>query len=429
MVEPKILLATTTKWPNAPRLMIELLRAGHTVSILCPSDHPSAKIRRAHDTFLYSRFRPLDSLTEAIEADKPDIVIPCDDLAVHHLHHLHQLHSSKRECSASGVDISALIVRSLGPPESYSIVDSRYMLLKIARDEGILTPETTAISGLQDLHQLLAFQPFPWVLKVDGSTSGTGVRIAATLAEAEDYFADLRGFIRLLRFARRLTVNRDAYLPMRWRDVVWSARPAVIAQPFIHGRPANCAVVCWNGEVLAGVGCEVVSEQRSFGPASVVRLVDNADMRNAAAKIARRLSLSGFFGLDFIIEEETGSAFLIEMNSRCTQHCHLRLEKGRDMIGALSAILKGKPADDQALITQNDLIAYFPQALLRGSSFFSSSYHDVPLDEPELSQELICIERANLRKEKQKVERKGLLAYLSKTAYQKSRCGNVKGAF
>ena len=379
MVEPKILLATTTKWPNAPRLMIELLRAGYTVSILCPKDHPSAKIRRAHNTFLYSRFRPLDSLTKAIEANKPDIVIPCDDLAVHHLH---QLHSSKWARSASGVDIPALIVRSLGPPESYPIVDSRYMLLKIARDEAILAPETTAIDGLQNLHQLLAFQPFPWVLKADGSTSGTGVRIAATLAEAEDYFVDLRGFIRLLRFAKRLTVNRDAYLPMRWRDVVWSARPAVIAQPFIHGRPANCAVVCWNGEVLAGVGCEVVSEQRSLGPASVVRLVDNANMMNAAAKIARRLSLSGFFGLDFIIEEQTGSTFLIEMNPRCTQHCHLRLEKRRDMIGALSAILKGKPADDQALITQNDLIAYFPQALMRGSIFFHRAIMTYPWTNP-----------------------------------------------
>jgi hypothetical protein len=263
------------------------------------------------------------------------------------------------------------------------------MLLKIARDEGILTPETTAISDLQDLYQLLAFQPFPWVMKADGSNGGSGVRIATTLAEAKDYFAELHRSIGLLRFAKHMTVNRGAYLAMQWGEVVWGARPAVVTQPFIHGRSVNCAVVCWNGEVLAGVGCEVVSEQQPLGPASVVRLVDNSDMMNAAAKIARRLSLSGFFGLDFIIEEETGSTFLIEMNPRCTQHCHLRLEKGRDMIGAISAILKGKPPSEQAPITQNDLIAYFPHALLMGSKFLSSSYHDVPLDEPELIQELL----------------------------------------
>ena len=208
--------------------MIELLRAGHAVSILCPSDHPSVKILRAHDTFPYERFGPLGSLANAIEATKPDIVIPCDDLAVRHLH---QLHSSNRARSASEVDIPALIVRSLGPPESYPIVDSRYMLLKVARDEGVLTPETTAISGLQDLHQLLASQPFPWVLKVDGSNGGGGVRIAATLAEAGNYLADLRRSIGLLRFVKPLTVSRDAFFVMRWQDVVGGARPVVIASP------------------------------------------------------------------------------------------------------------------------------------------------------------------------------------------------------
>ena len=106
-------------------------------------------------------------------------------------------------------------------------------------------------------------------------------------------------------------------------------------------------------------------------------------MMDAAAKIARRLNLSGFFGLDFIIEEETGSTFLIEMNPRCTQHCHLRLGTGRDMIGALSAVREGIRPSELAPITQNSLIAYFPQALLRGSNFLSSSYHDVPQDEPE----------------------------------------------
>ena len=242
MVKTKILLTTTTKWPNSPQLMIELLRAGHAVSILCPNNHPSDRIRRAHDTFLYARFAPLDSLVKAIEATQPDIVIPCDDLAARHLH---QLHSSERARSASQVNIPALIVRSLGHPASYSIVDSRYMLLKIARDEGILTPETTVVSGLQDLHRLLAYQPFPWVLKIDGSTAGGGVRIAATLAEARNCFAKLHRSFGPLRIVKHLTVSRDAFFAMRWRDVVLGVRPMVTTQSFIRGRSANCAVVCW----------------------------------------------------------------------------------------------------------------------------------------------------------------------------------------
>ena len=227
------------------------------------------------------------------------------------------------------------------------------------------------------------------MLKADGTTGGGGVRIAHTLEEARGYFSDLRRSIGLMRLIKRLTVDRNLILERQWWYDVRRIRPAVVAQSFIRGSPANCAVVCWKGEVLAGVGCEAVSTETSIGPATVVRLVDNAEMMGAARKIARRLSLSGFFGLDFVIEEGTGAAYLIEMNPRCTPPCHLRLGIGRDMIGALSAQLTGKPLSEPVSITQNNLIAYFPQALLRNSEFLSSSYHDVPEGEPELIQELL----------------------------------------
>ena len=380
----KILLTATNKWPSAARLMIEFSRVGCVVSIVCPVyGHPSQKVRVVHNTFPYKPLAPLDSLADAIEVAKPDIIIPCDDLAVRHLH---QLHSSKRARYASEVDIPALIVRSLGPPESYATVASRYLLLKISREEGIRTPETSVIDKLGDLNQWHSAQPFPWVLKADGTTGGGGVRIAHTLAEARGYFYDLRRSIGLMRLIKRLTVDGELFLGRQWWDGV---RPAVVAQSFIRGCPANCSVVCWKGEVLAGVGCEVISTETSVGPATVVRLVDNAEMMGAAGKIARRLSLSGFFGLDFVIEEGTGEAYLIEMNPRCTPPCHLRLGIGRDMIGALSEQLMGKPLGEPVSITQNKLIAYFPQALLRNSEFLSSSYHDVPEDEPELIRELL----------------------------------------
>ena len=69
------------------------------------------------------------------------------------------------------------------------------------------------------------------------------------------------------------------------------------------------------------------------------------------------------------------------------------------MIGAVSAQLTGKPLSEPVSITQNKLIAYFPQALLRKSEFLSSSYHDVPETEDELIEEL-C--RPFVRRESQK---------------------------
>jgi hypothetical protein len=61
------------------------------------------------------------------------------------------------------------------------------------------------------------------------------------------------------------------------------------------------------------------------------------------------------------------------------------------MIGALSAQLTGKPLTEPVSVTQNDLVAYFPEALLRDSEFLSSTYHDVPEGEPELIRELLRI--------------------------------------
>jgi ATP-grasp domain len=376
----RILLTATNRWPSSSRLMIEFSRVGHVVSILCPVYHPSEKLRIVHRTFPYKVLAPLDSLAAAIEAAKPDVIIPCDDLAVRHLHHLH---SSRRARYASQVDIPALIARSLGPPESYATVDSRYLLLEAARQEGILTPETGVIKNLDDLEEWGSVRSFPWVLKADGTTGGAGVRIAHTPQEARTHASELRQPMGLLRAIKRLTVNRDLILERQgWRRLR-RVRPSVVAQSFIRGRDTNCAVACWKGEVLAGLCCEALSTETSVGPATVVRLIDNAEMMLAARRIARRLSWSGFFGLDFVVEEGTGAAYLIEMNPRCTPPSHLRLGMGRDMIGALSAQLSGEPASEPVSITQSDLIAYFPQALLRNSKFLPSSYHDVPECEPE----------------------------------------------
>jgi predicted ATP-grasp superfamily ATP-dependent carboligase len=364
--------------------LIEFSRAGNLVSIVCPNYEPSRKVRVAHHTFPYKSLTALDSLADAIEASKPDMIVPCDDLGVRHLH---RLHASER-ARQSRVDIPALIVRSLGPPESYTAVASRYPLLKIAHDVGIRAPETRVVANFMDLKKWHSEQPFPWVLKADGTTGGRGVRIVHTLAEAQGYISDLRRSRGLPPLIKRVTAERDWFLVAQWWEGR-SAQPETVVQSYVRGCAANCAVVCWQGEVLAGVGCEVVSTQWPAGPANVIRLVDNAEMMDAAGLIARRLGLSGFFGLDFMIEEGSGAAYLIEMNPRCTPLCHLRLGNARDMIGALSARLTGATPTGQVSITENNQIAYFPHALLRNSEFLSTSYHDVPEGEQELIQELL----------------------------------------
>jgi hypothetical protein len=189
-----------------------------------------------------------------------------------------------------------------------------------------------------------------------------------------------------MRVFKRLIVNRDPFWLRPW----WNrSRPDVIVQALVPGRPANCAAVCWEGRVLACIGVEVVSAEGETGPAIAVRVVENSAMTLAAERIARRLGLTGFFGLDFMIEERSGATYLIEMNPRCTPLSHLQLGKGRDLVGALWAQLTGQPFRDTPPVTQNDIIAYFPQALSSKSEFLQSGFLDTPREEPDLVQELL----------------------------------------
>lgn len=380
----RVLLTDTARWATPARLTISLAKVGFDVSAVCPvQGHPLLKTRAVGRTFDYSPIYPLKSLRAAIDAVAPHLIVPCDDRAVQHLH---ELYAEERRRVAPGGTITALIERSLGAPQSYHVATSRYDLLNIAREEGIRVPETGAINTAEDFAAWSDRAPFPWVLKADGTFGGRGVRIAHSLEEAQLCLRELNGMFGLVRASKRMVLNRDSFWFRPWWNDV---RPAITVQSHITGHPANCGVVCWEGKVLAGIGVDVISTSGLTNPATVVKVVDSPEMKLAAELIARRLGLSGFFGLDFMIDHRSDAAYLIEMNPRCTPVCHLQLGKGRDLVSALWAHVSGSPLADTPPVTQNSTIAYFPQAWAGQSSHLATSFEDVPWEEPDLVQELL----------------------------------------
>jgi hypothetical protein len=117
--------------------------------------------------------------------------------------------------------------------------------------------------------------------------------------------------------------------------------------------------------------------------------VENEEMKFAAEKIASRLGLSGFFGLDFMIERGSQAAYLVEMNPRLTPPCHLRLGKGRDLVGAFSARLTGQAIADYPAVTQNDIIAYQSHSPELIGDAYPNCFHDFPHGDRELAMELL----------------------------------------
>ncbi len=156
-------------------------------------------------------------------------------------------------------------------------------------------------------------------------------------------------------------------------------------QEFIPGRPANSMMVCWRGELLSIVSVAVVAAEGPTGAATIVRVIQDERMKNAARLMVSRLKLSGFYGLDFVIESGTGVPFLIEMNARCTQLGHIEFAGQGCLAGVLAAVLRGEPRPEVRSPVLNDTIALFPQALAAGEPcrpHLEASFHDVPSEEP-----------------------------------------------
>ncbi|HEV2302416.1 MAG TPA: ATP-grasp domain-containing protein [Stellaceae bacterium] len=375
---PKILIFHTLRWPNAARLAIAFRQVGCRVDGLCLPDYPLDKLAAVGRAYVYRPLVPLHSIRAAFESAIPDLIIPCDEGAVAQL-----LRSHRQPGSAAGAQrLRAVIERSLGGIEGYERIATRSNLPAIAAEAGVRTPQTRLVATIVELREALIEMGFPAVLKADYSWSGDGVHIVHDLHEAERAFGRMTGSRPRLSAVKRLLRDRDLELLLqRFR----AQQPALTLQRFIAGREANAAIACWQGEIVASLCAEVVVARSSSRNASVLRIVDNPEMLETARLVVRLAGVTGFCGLDFIVEAGSDLPLLIEINPRATQINHLALGPGRDLVAALCARAAGEPVPDRPAITECDTIALFPHEWHRDpqSPHLRSAYHDVPWEEPE----------------------------------------------
>ena len=387
-LQPTVLLVTTTNWVPSARLAVALVHAGFRVDAVCPPGHPVGQTNAVSGRYSYQGLAPLRSLLRAIIASKPDLVLPGDDLAARHLHELYRRRAlDSNQATALGL----LIERSLGSPECFPIVRSRAAFMELAREEGIRVPGTESVEGSEDLKNWIERVGLPTVVKADGTSGGAGVWVVRTAAEAQAAFRKLQAPPLLARALKRAVLDRD-------QTLIWPSllrrRPAISVQAFVVGHEATSTIVCWKGVVLASLHFEVLRKCHATGHATVVRLIENAEMSAAVDKIVRRMVFSGICGFDFMLEANTGNAYLLEVNPRATQVGHITLGEGRDLPAALYGAVTGQPIRTAPAVTENRTIALFPHEWARDpqSEFLRSGYHDVPWDTPELLR--ACIPRS-----------------------------------
>lgn len=376
---PAVLLCASTWWPLSARLAIVLIDHGCQVSTVCPPGHPLRLVTGVEAVYPYTSLNSIDSLKAAILTAQPALIVPCDDSVVWQLHELHAKHPGLRP----------LIEQSLGPGSVYPVLRSRAAFLQVAVELGIRVPATRTLTSEAELNAWRADGPA--VLKRDGTWGGSGVAIVDSLPSAVAAFRRLSQPISARTAWKRLLVNRDPIALWSWSR---RASAPITMQEYIQGRPANSMIACWQGETLGIVSAEVLASQGATGAATAVRLMRNKEMERSAQLLARKLMLSGFHGLDFVLAEETGAAYLIEINPRCTQLGHLRLKNQGDLAGALSAKLWNQPiavATDEQDCQLGETIAFFPQAFHSNprSSYLQCGRHDVPWGKPALVLELL----------------------------------------
>ena len=380
---PKLLLVSTQHWPFSARLAVAFAGLGWRVEAVCPRGHVLAATRAVQRVHGYSLRDPLAALATAITSGAPDFIIPCDDSAVVRLHRVGQRNPA----------LQALIANCLGNPDACLEATRREALMAAARAEQIRTPESADIGSLAELEAWQQRQGLPLVLKADGTFGGTGVAIVREPGELEPAYHAVSARPGPLRILKRMLVNQDHSLLDQLRD---RRSGGLIAQQYIRGRPANRAVACWRGAVLAGTSVEALDTLSATGAAILVRAIDRPEMDQAAERLVRRLGLSGLCGFDFMLEEGSGKAYLIEVNPRATPVTALALAPGRDLVAALSRQLLGRPVADRPDLGQHERIAMFPGTWLKNPDdpVLLSAHHDVPWDEPALVQACIDFDYA-----------------------------------
>ena len=377
-----VLIATTVHWASTTRLALALADSGLRIAAVAPAQHAlhrmsaiaASRVCSPHSGFA-------GAMTKAITTLRPAMVIPGDDRAARGLYALHDRMAGR---GGRGLAIARVIRRSLGDPSSFPILARKSRFADFCAAEGLPMPETVVVHGRRQFQALLACASLPQVLKLDGRWGGRGVHVIRTIAEANDAFDHLMAW-RGWRSAFRRALEELSAAPLLAK--IHGDAPAISLQHFVEGGLANRAVLCREGTVLAGITVASVQLGEETGPSTVVRVIDHGGINDLTARIVRRLNLSGFIGVDLVLDAAGGRPWIIELNPRPTQVCHLAFSQESDMVSALACALRGAPARPlpRQIYGEGRVIALYPGEKWRdpGSVHLGTADHDIPWHQPE----------------------------------------------
>lgn len=380
----RILFVSLSNDLGSERIIGGMAGCGVECAVMSPPNYFCASTRSAKRHFpipdhygvwlgaLFVRRR----LEDAVRNWQPRLILPLDDISAWLLRGL----AVDRRVSPA---VRGILVESLGAPEGYAAAVSRQRFMDLAANLGVYKPaHCEAVSiGMA----LLAAESwgFPLVVKGEHTCGGRGVVIVRGAAELVAKLTPVStAWQQRLKFSAKKALFQFAG---------FGAGPmsGTMIQSFVMGTPAFRTLAAWKGRVIEGVS--FAAEQMHptpTGASTVVRHIENDEMNRTAAKMTAALGCSGFVSFDFMLDQETGRAALIEMNPRSITSTHLGALFGRDVCGAFTAELLGNRPPAPRPAKTEAAIALFPKELERDpdSKYLKSPdvIHDVPNDDPLL---------------------------------------------
>ena len=373
--KPRILVIVTNKWFSVGQFLLALIRVGFDVAILCPPGNPIEKIGKLSALYRYSSRRPQKSIRSAIANWKPLFLICNDDAAVCELQSIHREAYLEPNRANDGMLVK-LIELSLGNRQSFATSRSKSRIIRVAQELGINCPPTIIFDTYKDLDRYRDQLVYPALIKLDESSGGRGIRLVNSEQELSRAVLELSFPHDWPKSLKSVLAKIVEMLPVCYRP---GLPPRSSLQRYIPGRPANRAVLCWQGKVLAGITIEAIESDPEFGPTTLARIVEHPELTEAAKMIAYDQNLSGFFGFDFVIDP-SNRAWFVEMNPRVTPACHLRF-RSPSLPATLFLQLTGELAERDTRDVPKERIALFPNRIsneARSHPYFD----DTPEEEP-----------------------------------------------
>ncbi|HEY6897811.1 MAG TPA: ATP-grasp domain-containing protein [Rhodocyclaceae bacterium] len=369
------------RWMGISRLPKGLIQAGFQVVTLSPVGSFLSQTRYAQHHFTMPAGASIaDCLLKTIARVQPTLIVPGCDAAVAALRQF----ANANGAAPSGSEVAnaaALIRNSLGGPTTEGMAESKHALVERARGLGLRVPQQAPVAALADTLSFAEAHGYPVVLKSDLGTGGKGVRICANPAEVEGGLKSL---------ATDLGTAGNGNL----------AAAGIYVQQHIRGMQAMQSLSAMAGQILEHL--TIVKEHchpQETGPSSVVRFVEHAEIDATMQALLADLGYSGFCSADFIIEDTSQAAYLLELNQRPCPICPLGHLVGRDLNRALYCKLSGAPYQRSHPSHPVERVALFPQEWLRDqqSPLLAEIHHDVPWDDPRLLRALVNASCDHLR--------------------------------